>query len=68
MESDLGAILRKKRKERGFTLKEVANRMGVSTPYLCDLEHGNRKWNDDLIQSFENAIKILKGRSARKAA
>jgi transcriptional regulator with XRE-family HTH domain len=70
IEADLGADLRKRRKERGFSLKEVAERMGISMPYLSDLERGNRRWSDDLIQVFENAIKpkILKGRSARRAA
>lgn len=69
IEADLGADLRKKRKKRGFSMKEVAERMGISMPYLSDLERGNRRWSDDLIQVFENAIKpkILKGRSARRA-
>jgi transcriptional regulator with XRE-family HTH domain len=63
----IGADLRKKRKERGFSLKEVAERMGISMPYLSDLERGNRRWSDNLKHIFENAIKpkLLKGRSAR---
>lgn len=67
LEADLGADLRKRRKERGFSLKEVASRMGISMPYLSDLERGNRRWSDNLTDLFENAIKpkLLKGRSAR---
>jgi transcriptional regulator with XRE-family HTH domain len=69
IEVETGADLRKKRKQHGFSLKEVAAKMEISIGYLSDLERGNRHWSDDLKHIFENAIKpkILKGRSARRA-
>ena len=37
-----GAKLRRMRKERNITLKEMANRLDVSSAYLSALEHGKR--------------------------
>ncbi|MEB3100203.1 helix-turn-helix domain-containing protein [Ferviditalea candida] len=34
--------LRNLRKSKGFTIREVANRSGVSTAYISQLENGNR--------------------------
>ena len=34
--------IKKYRKERGLTLKEVADRSGISIGYLCHLEKGTR--------------------------
>jgi DNA-binding XRE family transcriptional regulator len=31
------------RKMRGKTLREMGKTLGVSAPYLCDVESGNRK-------------------------
>lgn len=35
--------IRKFRKEQGYTLKDIANKAGVSFSYLCHLEKGSRK-------------------------
>jgi transcriptional regulator with XRE-family HTH domain len=37
-----GEYLRKLRKERGFTLREVENKVNVSNAYLSQLERGER--------------------------
>jgi len=37
-----GERMRKMRAERGITLKEMANDIGVSSAYLSALEHGKR--------------------------
>jgi transcriptional regulator with XRE-family HTH domain len=37
-----GEHLRKLRQERGVTLKEMANAIGISPAYLSALEHGKR--------------------------
>ena len=37
-----GAVLRRLRQERGFTIEETARRGGVTTNYLGDVERGQR--------------------------
>lgn len=37
-----GAVLRRLRKERGFTIEEAAKRGGVTANYLGDVERGQR--------------------------
>lgn len=55
----LGAELRRLRGNYGLALREVARRMGVSAPYLSDLERGNRLWTEETRDKF---LKALKGR------
>lgn len=37
-----GAVLRRLRQERGYTIEEAARRAGVTTNYLGDVERGER--------------------------
>jgi transcriptional regulator with XRE-family HTH domain len=53
----LGAAFRKKRIAKGITQKEIAERMPVSTAFVCDLEHGTRKWLLRHIEAYEKALK-----------
>lgn len=48
--------LREKRKKARKGLNETARKMGISGTYLCDLEHGRRAWDGDLIEAFNKAI------------
>lgn len=49
--------LRTKRKKARRGLIETAERMGISAPYLCDLEHGRRTWNMELVERFNKALR-----------
>jgi hypothetical protein len=51
--------LLKMRKARGkkFTALKVAYEMGIAPSYLCDLEHGRREWDAELIKRFKEALK-----------
>lgn len=49
--------LKLKRLRKGKSQIFVAKRMGVTTAYLCDLEHGRRDWNADLVSLFNFALK-----------
>lgn len=51
----LGAEMREVRLRTALSQREVARRMGISAPYLCDLENGARNWRDELIESFRKA-------------
>lgn len=35
--------IKKLRTEQGYTLMELANKVGISSGYLCHLENGSRK-------------------------
>ncbi len=48
--------MRALRKKAGMTLGQVSSRMGISIPFLSDLERGNRRWTRDLGQRCLKAI------------
>jgi len=51
-----GKMVRERRKALGMTVREAGKIMGISAPYLCDLERGRRNWNDTVIAK----LKLLK--------
>lgn len=53
----LGEVLRMQRKKLRVSLNDVAESMGFKPQYLCDLEHGRRSWNADLIAAYKKALK-----------
>lgn len=52
-----GRALRTMRTKKCVSLRELARRMEITAPYLCDLERGNRNWNDDLFARYQKALK-----------
>ncbi len=53
----VGAEMRLKRNQSGKSQIEVARFMGVSGPYISDLESGKRGWRKELIDGFLEALK-----------
>lgn len=53
----VGAAMKAIRESRGISQTEVARRMKLSKPYICDLERGHRHWRDELIASYNKALK-----------
>ena len=51
-EKDIGWRMSEIRKVNGKTLKEMATRIGVSTSFLCQLEHGQRHWKQRWIEGY----------------
>lgn len=51
-----GKTLRLKRLSRGITMKSVAEKMGISTGYLSDMEQGFRNWTPEKVAAFEGAL------------
>lgn len=47
------------RLSKGLSMGKVAKKMGVSAPFLSDLERGNRSWNAKNELRFRNAIREL---------
>lgn len=52
----VGAELRQLRVAAGLTLRAVARELGLSAPYICDLEHGRRRWSPELKQRYLRAV------------
>lgn len=52
-----GRYLTQKREERRITLRNMATMLGVSAPYLSDVEHDRR--NPLEMQKLKSAMKIL---------
>lgn len=50
----VGAVMQTLRKEAGISLRALGKKMKppLRSTYLCDLEHGARRWNDKLIAQY----------------
>lgn len=55
-EQALGQTMMARRKAAKKVLREVAASMSVSIGYLSDLEHGRKKWSDQLLARYNRAI------------
>lgn len=49
-----GAWLRERRVAAGFTLRDFAKRVGVSAPYICDIERNRRNCLPAMRDAYEN--------------
>ena len=48
--------LRARRHKKQLTLAVVSKRMGISLPYLSQLEAGRKDWNPELVARFTKAL------------
>lgn len=53
----LGASMRLKREKAGRSIRATADAMGMTAPYILDLERGYRPWSESLITSYTEALK-----------
>lgn len=44
------------RRKRGASLRFVAKSLGLSAPYISDLERGNRAFTEDMITRYKEAL------------
>lgn len=51
-----GEAMRNRRLAKKIKLVDHAKKMGISQPYLCDLERGNRNWTAYVIGLYEEAL------------
>lgn len=49
----LGLQLRQMRLKAGLSLQRMAYEMKITPPYLCDLELGNRRWDEKRVEDFK---------------
>ena len=52
----VGSMMRKYRKRNGISLRELAYRMGISHPYLSQLESGKRHWTTALVKLYQSKL------------
>ena len=55
---DIGGVIKKYRKEAGFTQEEMANRLGVTTPAVNKWENGNSKPDIELLAPIARLLNI----------
>ena len=58
--SDPGPALRRRRQGHGVSLRALARAMGISAPYLVDLELGRRAINPTLQRRYRTALASVK--------
>jgi len=49
--------MRHMREKAGISLRDAADKMGVSAAYLSDMERGNRAFSSDRIRQLEEVCK-----------
>lgn len=64
---NLGSLLRKKRKEKGLTLKQVAAKAGISEGFLSQVENDVSSPSVDSLVKICNAIALNAGDLIREA-
>jgi transcriptional regulator with XRE-family HTH domain len=52
----VGEQLRLARLQRGETLKQVAERAGVSTPYLSEVERGRKEPSSEILSAITGSL------------
>lgn len=66
-----GAKMRRHRKAYGISLRALAKAMGISAPFLSDLELGRRNWSNERVLTFNKAVlnaRINQIQEAQKSA
>jgi predicted transcriptional regulator len=53
---EYGAAMRKLRELAGLSLRHVATRMGITAPYLSDLELGRRAFNNVRVIQYRRIV------------
>ncbi|GAA4808662.1 helix-turn-helix domain-containing protein [Nocardioides caeni] len=54
----VGDELRRRRRERGATLTEIAERAGISPQYLSEIERGRKEPSSEMIAAVAGALGI----------
>ena len=55
---DIGSVIKKYRKELGYTQEEIANRLGVTTPAVNKWENGNSNPDIELLAPIARLLRI----------
>lgn len=55
---DLGQFIRQQRERSALSLRKLADRAGISNPYLSQIERGLRRPSADILKSLARALSI----------
>ena len=56
--SDLGEYIRQQRQRANLSLRRLADRAGISNPYLSQIERGIRKPSAEILKQLSRALQI----------
>lgn len=56
--SDLGDFIRQQRERANLSLRRLAEKAGISNPYLSQIERGIRKPSAEILKSLSRALEI----------
>lgn len=56
--SDLGGFIRQHRERANLSLRRLAERAGISNPYLSQIERGIRKPSAEILSRLSRALEI----------
>jgi transcriptional regulator with XRE-family HTH domain len=68
--SQFGILLRRERKEQNLTLGDLAKKVGLSVPYLSQIETGTKPLQDKLVERFVSELGLIgdEANALRRAA
>lgn len=58
MKNRRGVRIREEREKAGLTLTDLAGMVGITAPYLSDIERGNRRGKYGTLKKIADALKI----------
>ena len=56
--SDLGEFIRQQRERANLSLRRLADKAGISNPYLSQIERGIRKPSAEILKNLSRALEI----------
>jgi len=56
--SDLGAFIREQRERSAISLRKLAERAGISNPYLSQIERGLRKPSAEILKRIARGLSV----------
>lgn len=56
--SDLGEFIRQQRERANLSLRRLADKAGMSNPYLSQIERGIRKPSAEILKNLSRALEI----------
>lgn len=56
--SDIGTFIREQREQAALSLRKLAEKAGISNPYLSQIERGLRKPSAEILKSLANGLSL----------
>ncbi len=66
-QTDLGKFIRQQRERANLSLRRLADKAGISNPYLSQIERGIRKPSAEILKSLSRALEISSNSLYKKA-